>query len=362
MSTSTIAVRVTIWPVNGSRTCMGMGTCAAAAHADRVDAHLHAPRARSAAVAGSISPALLTPSVTSTTTRLFAFERRRRVSAVARPEPMAVPSGSAPSFTSSSWRSSTAVSVVGGALVRLWPAKMTRPTRSRGALPDEVGHHVAWPRPAGCGAGSPRPPSSRRRRARPRCPRPRWSCPRAAEPHCGRASAAAAATRPAAARASGGVAQARAPAAAHASRRPRPGKAMRAAALLAQPDATSSDAAAPPARPAATSGSAKRNPCSVHATVAPRAPGAGAVSTVSTSWRTMARWRWPSSAAPAPRANFTWSAALVRSRAAKARSWSVGVLAQEGHRLRRRHLQDGRLQPPLEVALGDLGQRDVEGR
>ena len=84
----------------------------------------------SAAVAGSISPALLAPSVTSTTTRLFACERRRRVSEVARPEPIAVPSGSIASFTSSSWRSSTAVSVVGGDLVRLRPANTTRPSRS----------------------------------------------------------------------------------------------------------------------------------------------------------------------------------------------------------------------------------------
>ena len=60
-----------------------------------------------------------------------ACERRRRVSEVARPEPMAVPSGSMSSRTSSSCRSSTAVSVVGGALVRLWPAKTTRPMRSR---------------------------------------------------------------------------------------------------------------------------------------------------------------------------------------------------------------------------------------
>ena len=84
----------------------------------------------SAAVAGSISPALLSPSVTRTITLLFASERRSRVSAVARPDPMAVPSGSISRRTSSSWRSRTAVSVVGGDLVRLRPAKTTRPTRS----------------------------------------------------------------------------------------------------------------------------------------------------------------------------------------------------------------------------------------
>ena len=98
--------------------------------------------ARSVAVAGSISPALLAPSVTSTTTRLLACERRSRVSEVARPEPIAVPSGSISSCTSSSCRSRTAVSVVGGDLVRLRPANTTRPTRSRRAALDELGHHL----------------------------------------------------------------------------------------------------------------------------------------------------------------------------------------------------------------------------
>src|SRR5258708_5498411 len=87
-------------------------------------------RARSAAVRGAISPALLDPSVTSTITRLLASERRRRVRAVASPEPMAVPSGSMSRWTSSSWRRSTAVSVVGGALVKLLAAKITSPMRS----------------------------------------------------------------------------------------------------------------------------------------------------------------------------------------------------------------------------------------
>jgi len=54
------------------------------------------------AVAGSISPALFEPSVTRTITRLVVFERRRRVSDVARPEPIAVPSGSMSKRTSSS--------------------------------------------------------------------------------------------------------------------------------------------------------------------------------------------------------------------------------------------------------------------
>ena len=83
-------------------------------------------------MAGSISPALLAPSVTRTITLLRACERRRRVREVARPEPIAVPSGSISRRTSSSWRSRTALSVVGGDLVRLFPAKATRPMRSLG--------------------------------------------------------------------------------------------------------------------------------------------------------------------------------------------------------------------------------------
>ena len=166
----------------------------------------------SAAVAGSISPALLAPSVTSTITLLFAFERRRRVRAVARPEPMAVPSGSMSRCTSSSWRRRTAVSVVGGDLVRLRAAKITRPDAVARPALHELRHHLLRHGRGGFAAGSPRPPSSPRRRGRPRCRRPRVVTSSRRVPCCGRARATAAATRPRAASTGRRVAQAHPPA------------------------------------------------------------------------------------------------------------------------------------------------------
>ena len=169
--TSVITVCLRTGPVNGSCTCTGIGT----GRRGRPGSCRRAPpspspgRRRSP---GSISPALLAPSVTSTMTRLFACERRRRVSEVARPEPIAVPSGSISSFTSSSCRSSTAVSVVGGDLVRLRPANTTRPTPVALAARRRTRPPPPSPPPAGSSAGSPRRPSSPTRRARRRCRRP----------------------------------------------------------------------------------------------------------------------------------------------------------------------------------------------
>src|SRR5258708_6978502 len=71
-------------------------------------------RARSAAVRGAISPALLDPSVTSTITRLLASERRRRGRAGASPGPVAGPSGGMSPRTSSRRRRRAAGSGVGG--------------------------------------------------------------------------------------------------------------------------------------------------------------------------------------------------------------------------------------------------------
>ena len=88
--------------------------------------------------------------------------------------------------------------------------------------------------------------------------------------------------------------------------------------------------------------------------------GAGASSSAPTADRTAARWRSASSVRPSPRANLMLSAAVARSRSGPARTGSCGPAAQEGEHLRARHLLHGRAQPPLEVALGDGGELDVE--
>ena len=82
------------------------------------------------AVSGSISPALLAPSVISTMTFDLARDGFRRASALPSPMPMAVPSPCSPSFCASSRSSTMARSVVSGATVRERPANVSIPTRS----------------------------------------------------------------------------------------------------------------------------------------------------------------------------------------------------------------------------------------
>ena len=91
----------------------------------------------SAAVIGEMSPRLLEPSVSRMTTRLLAFESFRRLTLLASPMPMAVPSSISPRCAMSvrtfcSRLSNEAWSVVMGHCVKASPAKMLRPMLSLG--------------------------------------------------------------------------------------------------------------------------------------------------------------------------------------------------------------------------------------
>ena len=91
----------------------------------------------SAAVIGDKSPRLLEPSVNRMTTRLLAFESFRRLTALASPIPMAVPSSISPRAaisvrTPCKRLSNDAWSVVMGHCVKASPAKMVRPILSLG--------------------------------------------------------------------------------------------------------------------------------------------------------------------------------------------------------------------------------------
>ena len=85
-----------------------------------------------AAVWGSISPRLLLPSVSRMMTLDLVGESFMRLTAFARPSPIAVPSSIMPYSTARKRLTSTAWSVVRGHCVKLSPAKTTRPIWSLG--------------------------------------------------------------------------------------------------------------------------------------------------------------------------------------------------------------------------------------
>ena len=86
----------------------------------------------SAAVAGSIEPALLSPSVSRITTFEIASLSFKRLTEDARPSPMAVPSSSMPHFMSLIILRSMLWSVVKGTCVNVSLAKTTNPILSSG--------------------------------------------------------------------------------------------------------------------------------------------------------------------------------------------------------------------------------------
>ena len=138
--------------------------------------------AASAAVSGSIWPALLTPSVTRMTTRLLAPVSLSMLAALANPMPIAVPSSmssSVASRASLSRRRSTSWSTVGGLWLKASWAKTTRPMRSWGRG-RRSRRSPASPPPAGCPARSRATPCCPRCRVRAQCPRPRRGRPRRA--------------------------------------------------------------------------------------------------------------------------------------------------------------------------------------
>ena len=259
---------------------------------------------------------------------------------------MAVPSGSMSSCTSSSWRSSTAVSVVGGDFVRLWPAKITRPMRSRRAPLHELGHHLLAP------------PSSRLRG---------WKSSAAIEPETSRATtmstpcggdvlaqgAVLRAREGDRAQPRGRARRARAGRWRRRTRQPgrSPREARRARERRRRPPVPLAAAGAPRGRaapsergPAATPGpgSGSRPSPSGRLPVR-RGAGRGPQPLLERAARAPAPRRGvarPPARGPAPRANLIWSAASARSRTAGSRSPPCGVAAQEGERLRGRHLED----------------------
>jgi len=85
-----------------------------------------------AASSGPTLPALLLPSESRTTTLLFAALSRRRLSDVAMPRPIAVPSSIVPMRRSSTIRRSTSRSSVRGHCVNATPANVTTANRSLG--------------------------------------------------------------------------------------------------------------------------------------------------------------------------------------------------------------------------------------
>ena len=89
-------------------------------------------RAISAAVTGAISPRLFEPSVRRMITFDLAWLSLMRLTALASPTPMAVPSSIMPLWMSLKRFSSTAWSVVRGHWVKLSPEKTTRPMLSFG--------------------------------------------------------------------------------------------------------------------------------------------------------------------------------------------------------------------------------------
>src|SRR5256885_992615 len=88
--------------------------------------------AASAAVSGGIGPAFCWPSVRRTTNLLFAVDARSRFTAVARPEPIAVPSSIIPTLARSRFCRSQPWSSVSGHCVYGRAANSTSPTRSSG--------------------------------------------------------------------------------------------------------------------------------------------------------------------------------------------------------------------------------------
>ena len=88
-----------------------------------------------AASIGSICPAVFSPSVSRMTTLLLASLVRRRFTATASPEPMAVPGSRSPVFSPAKPFFTTTWSVVMGTWVKASPSKATTPIRSKGRLP-----------------------------------------------------------------------------------------------------------------------------------------------------------------------------------------------------------------------------------
>src|SRR5262245_20258601 len=316
--------------------------------------------ARSVAVAGSISPALLAPSVTSTMTLLFASDRRSRVRAVASPEPMAVPSGSISSLTSSSWRRSTAVSVVGGALVRLLPAKTTRPTRSVTRLftNSDTTSFATASRLRGWKSWAAMEPDTSR------VTTPRVVTSSFRVPCCGRARATDPATRPRAAATSGRWrSRVRKPRGAPC-RRERPGK------TSARPPRSrrSANRTARGASRASQShaGSSKRKPARSNLCRLPRRRRRRLFPRSQPRFERAHResdrrhvpLRLLAHALAPGELDAVRGGREVPERPGEHRL--VRTLAEEGHHLRARHLLDGRAQPSLEVALRDVRQGDVE--
>ncbi|MNL45901.1 hypothetical protein D3C87_1685790 [compost metagenome] len=86
----------------------------------------------SAAVKGGIEPVVFEPSVSRITTLLVASLSLRRLTAVARPIPMAVPSSTIPLLMSPNKLISTSWSMVSGHCVKLSPLKITSPILSSG--------------------------------------------------------------------------------------------------------------------------------------------------------------------------------------------------------------------------------------
>src|SRR6266508_2523001 len=338
-------------------------------------------RARSVAVAGSISPALLAPSVTRTITLLRACERRRRVREVARPEPIAVPSGSISSRTSSSWRSSTAPSVVGGDLVRLFPAKATRPMRSWGRrFTNSATTSLATARRfLGWKSSAAMDPETSRATT--------MSTPRVVAssfnvPCWGRARASDPAMRPRAATAGGAWRRGTRRPAGCPLRRAAPGNTTARPWRSRRKTATSTSG---PSRAAQSqTGSWKRKPAqsvidpppSPHrgeerACTSSSAPscrlspfrGRGLETRLQDTHETAQSGQVPLGLGlpPGPPRELD----LVRGPGQVAQGRNqvdrLRARAEVGQHLRGRHLQDRRLEPPLEVALRDHGQLDVEG-